>query len=102
MPHVLPARRSKTLLLEPTMVTGCMPLKQQLWSSYREREMTASPLVTNVYDHCQQFAQPPPAPKEPFSRSEEHTSELQSRPHLVCRLLLEKKKHKHCISHETS
>src|SRR5690554_7205508 len=28
----------------------------------------------------------------PFFRSEEHTSELQSRPHLVCRLLLEKKK----------
>src|SRR3989442_4564481 len=28
----------------------------------------------------------------PRSRSEEHTSELQSRPHLVCRLLLEKKK----------
>src|SRR5690554_7450429 len=28
----------------------------------------------------------------PASRSEEHTSELQSRPHLVCRLLLEKKK----------
>src|SRR5690554_7005243 len=27
-------------------------------------------------------------------RSEEHTSELQSRPHLVCRLLREKKKHK--------
>src|SRR5258706_11639125 len=29
-----------------------------------------------------------------LSRSEEHTSELQSRPHLVCRLLLEKKKKK--------
>src|SRR5205809_3972013 len=28
----------------------------------------------------------------PFPRSEEHTSELQSRLHLVCRLLLEKKK----------
>src|SRR5690554_7636645 len=27
-----------------------------------------------------------------MARSEEHTSELQSRPHLVCRLLLEKKK----------
>src|SRR5690554_7588079 len=26
-----------------------------------------------------------------LERSEEHTSELQSRPHLVCRLLLEKK-----------
>src|SRR5437870_5942365 len=32
--------------------------------------------------------------KEPSSRSEEHTSELQSRGHLVCRLLLEKKKNK--------
>src|SRR3989449_7929026 len=30
--------------------------------------------------------------KYAFSRSEEHTSELQSRLHLVCRLLLEKKK----------
>src|SRR2546422_11736223 len=29
-------------------------------------------------------------------RSEEHTSELQSRLHLVCRLLLEKKKKKSC------
>src|SRR5690554_7466801 len=29
---------------------------------------------------------------EEQERSEEHTSELQSRPHLVCRLLLEKKK----------
>src|SRR3989442_8910741 len=29
-----------------------------------------------------------------IGRSEEHTSELQSRPHLVCRLLLEKKKKK--------
>src|SRR6266511_3224808 len=31
----------------------------------------------------------------PASRSEEHTSELQSRENLVCRLLLEKKKKKH-------
>src|SRR5690625_6412070 len=37
----------------------------------------ATPLM--VYEQCQ--------------RSEEHTSELQSRGHLVCRLLLEKKKH---------
>src|SRR2546422_6203206 len=33
----------------------------------------------------------PPKPAA-FERSEEHTSELQSRLHLVCRLLLEKKK----------
>ena len=34
-----------------------------------------------------------------FFRSEEHTSELQSLVNLVCRLLLEKKKHQHvCLS----
>src|SRR5690625_6509039 len=32
--------------------------------------------------------------REALKRSEEHTSELQSRGHLVCRLLLEKKKTK--------
>src|SRR2546422_6382487 len=32
------------------------------------------------------------AARRPVARSEEHTSELQSRLHLVCRLLLEKKK----------
>src|SRR5215510_16147208 len=36
----------------------------------------------------------PPRPRHP--RSEEHTSELQSRGHLVCRLLLEKKKQHSC------
>src|SRR5436305_10751857 len=42
-----------------------------------------------------------PSPRSPSAcltrspRSEEHTSELQSRPHLVCRLLLEKKKNEH-------
>src|SRR5690554_3538373 len=39
-------------------------------------ELTRIPNNVNIYNH----------------RSEEHTSELQSRPHLVCRLLLEKKK----------
>src|SRR5687768_18212052 len=34
-------------------------------------------------------------------RSEEHTSELQSRLHLVCRLLLEKKKKQHPIREPT-
>src|SRR5690625_6276043 len=36
---------------------------------------------------------PPTARTCSMVRSEEHTSELQSRGHLVCRLLLEKKKH---------
>src|SRR5690554_7749362 len=33
--------------------------------------------------------------RDELARSEEHTSELQSRPHLVCRLLREKKKKNH-------
>src|SRR2546422_6830218 len=40
-----------------------------------------------------------------FERSEEHTSELQSRLHLVCRLLLEKKKKNklyYCIRNQTT
>src|SRR2546422_4501049 len=38
------------------------------------------------------YAQPHRAHVRSMTRSEEHTSELQSRLHLVCRLLLEKKK----------
>src|SRR5256885_10230832 len=37
----------------------------------------------------------PSAASSVYWRSEEHTSELQSPCNLVCRLLLEKKKHKH-------
>src|SRR3712207_7325312 len=36
-----------------------------------------------------------PVVGDSLARSEEHTSELQSRQYLVCRLLLEKKKNKH-------
>src|SRR5256884_2344388 len=40
-------------------------------------------------------ARPPAVDRAHAGRSEEHTSELQSRLHLVCRLLLEKKKIHH-------
>src|SRR5205809_2440263 len=61
--------------------------------------------VITLYSFGPGFGLPDPSPfvmkveillkmaKLPYrSRSEEHTSELQSRLHLVCRLLLEKKK----------
>src|SRR3712207_8982649 len=51
------------------------------WKLYRD---DGSPLP---HDRC------------PMARSEEHTSELQSRQYLVCRLLLEKKKHTHHYCH---
>src|SRR3712207_8268090 len=47
-----------------------------------------------AYFHWFFLTQPEPLPE---TRSEEHTSELQSRQYLVCRLLLEKKKKTHQI-----
>src|SRR5206468_4379442 len=48
-----------------------------------------------VYDTCPMSARDwDAALQRMLGRSEEHTSELQSRSDLVCRLLLEKKKHK--------
>src|SRR3712207_7325238 len=41
---------------------------------------------------------PPVGNERTVRRSEEHTSELQSRQYLVCRLLLEKKKTKHSLT----
>src|SRR5204863_3674021 len=46
-------------------------------------------------DHTRRPARSRLAAADPARRSEEHTSELQSRRELVCRLLLEKKKTKH-------
>src|SRR5256884_1877825 len=50
-------------------------------------ELRSAPFLMELYTWA-----PPP-------RSEEHTSELQSRLHLVCRLLLEKKKIRHDAAH---
>src|SRR5258708_28532044 len=47
--------------------------------------------LTSALDHAWSFS----ALFLAFCRSEEHTSELQSPDHLVCRLLLEKKKKNH-------
>src|SRR5437660_3960075 len=63
----------------------------QLWSYRSESRPTVlkpSPRMSSALSD-----DPAPLPlSELGSRSEEHTSELQSRGHLVCRLLLEKKK----------
>src|SRR2546422_2163840 len=54
--------------------------------------------LSDAYTHMVQFLLLPPRvawfKAKAAARSEEHTSELQSRLHLVCRLLLEKKKKK--------
>src|SRR3712207_8714857 len=66
---------------------------------------TSGRLCFTIGNHCQllpfSVGKPPNKgcsgrvriPNVPGDRSEEHTSELQSRQYLVCRLLLEKKKY---------
>src|SRR2546429_7204044 len=55
----------------------------------------SNPVAPTIFHVVRNRAGRPRCPRRGFlcpSRSEEHTSELQSRLHLVCRLLLEKKK----------
>src|SRR5438876_5795109 len=65
-------------------------------ASARSAARSAGPSTRGCRASCS------PAPPPGRERSEEHTSELQSPVHLVCRLLLEKKKqqttdHRHCF-----
>src|SRR2546422_2048088 len=66
------------------------------------RAVVYRPGGTNVAGDISSFTTPRVPTTRP-QRSEEHTSELQSRLHLVCRLLLEKKKERNTTAHiETS
>src|SRR3989442_12999424 len=58
----------------------------------RQRDARASPFVPPAPARSRSNLSQGPGKSRFAWRSEEHTSELQSRPHLVCRLLLEKKK----------
>src|SRR5690554_7793365 len=64
-----------------------MEFCKQFNARTQEKAGKVLPVVITVYkDKSFEFVIKTP----PAARSEEHTSELQSRPHLVCRLLLEK------------
>src|SRR5690606_41586418 len=72
--HSFPTRRSSDLWpCDPSLL---LPLHRRLPGAARQNT-----LATPEGNHVMK------------TRSEEHTSELQSRENLVCRLLLEKKKH---------
>src|SRR5690554_7155717 len=62
---------------------SCLVVNLSWWTKSQQKSKASSP-------GCPTWATKPWAPFLK-TRSEEHTSELQSRPHLVCRLLLEKK-----------
>src|SRR5690625_2746784 len=64
-------------------------------SKAQENILTAYDWLTRLYHHLLKFSKEGKGGLKYLKqrgRSEEHTSELQSRGHLVCRLLLEKKK----------
>src|SRR5687768_17993382 len=74
-----PVRRSSSST-SPTKT----PLPPPSRASWKNKDESTAPGTTPASTTC------------PRPRSEEHTSELQSRLHLVCRLLLEKKKQRRC------
>src|SRR2546422_5226561 len=85
-----------TLFRSSRCADGIVPAKcQHSWS----RISKVSPLVARVIKFACEAAKIIWRHHKKV-RSEEHTSELQSRLHLVCRLLLEKKKKKNRIEYK--
>src|SRR5207253_6116732 len=90
--HSFPTRRSSDLwFFEPGHTAAMFRARHMMVTYVRGHFKNVSgSLVFEVAAHI----------RDHHVRSEEHTSELQSRGHLVCRLLLEKKKktiERHCV-----
>src|SRR5690606_40534360 len=85
LPISLPARRAARR-------GECLAIAATAWPAPRSSHRRQPPSP----EHCVsgRHRSIPAAAPVPPGRSEEHTSELQSRENLVCRLLLEKKKQK--------
>src|SRR3712207_7338509 len=66
------------------------------WVQQKPKKQSPPDAIQRAVNAAKQLAKQKIALRD--ARSEEHTSELQSRQYLVCRLLLEKKK-KHHIKH---
>src|SRR2546429_1155698 len=82
-------RPPRSTLFPYTTLFRSRPLRQQLVGA---REGGGAPPRVPGRWHRAVPSRAPRTGSLPLQRSEEHTSELQSRLHLVCRLLLEKKK----------
>src|SRR3712207_7108088 len=69
-----------------------LPISRRRWTSTTSgRRCRRSARSTTTPTACTPTPTTRPSPPPAHTRSEEHTSELQSRQYLVCRLLLEKK-----------
>src|SRR5690606_42146941 len=91
-PTLFPTRRSSDLSSPGTPKMRSTPSFSSAATKRSDPLGIASPSVALVVgDVHSERAQEALSAQIGHSRSEEHTSELQSREHLVCRLLLEKK-----------
>src|SRR5690554_6941958 len=81
-----PAVRRANLDLWVSISAPMSASSPAIFSSRDPRILRSVPALLAVYAMC---LLPPDVWCAGAARSEEHTSELQSRPHLVCRLLLE-------------
>src|SRR5437870_7364734 len=86
VPHSFPTRRSSDLLFAGRTACG---IRQPGQNGPAVATAQINSCFVSFERNCQH-------------RSEEHTSELQSRGHLVCRLLLEKKKTRPVRTSESS
>src|SRR5690349_24222775 len=90
-PHSFPTRRSSDLAAVPASTVPSSAPAAAPAGVNRNRARRGDALTPAVVAHAQRD-RVIPGGVERMGRSEEHTSELQSRRDLVCRLLLEKKK----------
>src|SRR5436309_12392529 len=94
--HSLPTRRSSDLLdlyfkgLSLRSIANHLSQNYSLHVSYLTIYRWIKKYVHLIVAYAKHLE---PRVSRTWHRSEEHTSELQSRENLVCRLLLEKKKH---------
>src|SRR5206468_8583892 len=92
--HSFPTRRSSDLFGGSLTAASCAHVAQRRDSRLRSAVQTRRPQYPHAARCSAQASLPHTGHSSTSSRSEEHTSELQSRSDLVCRLLLEKKKKK--------
>src|SRR5207249_6368289 len=94
--HSFPTRRSSDLEegleLEPGEAAEELLARMLEYARYRATAAMLRELLDAEHGYRYRSAPLPPQLRRVSVRSEEHTSELQSRFDLVCRLLLEKKK----------
>src|SRR2546429_6527471 len=90
LPDALPILMPFEALATPQVTSPNVPEIQAPQGAKRSDISFAAPQATEKLDQPTATVPPQAAGKITQIRSEEHTSELQSRLHLVCRLLLEK------------